>query len=275
MDEQRIQINYKRLWKMLIDKDMSKSDLREKTNILASKRKMIEEGESMYNILLVEDDLDIQDMINDYLTGDNFAVTVADTGEKALTIFLKDSFDLVLVDLMLPKCDGFEVIKRIRKSSTIPIIIVTAKDSDIDKTRGFHMGADDYVNKPFSLIELSARIKANIRRATCYQEKRSDEIIKIHDLTIYVSEYRVEQGGKPLHLTHKEFDILCLLAQNMGRAFSKEQIYNQLWNEAYYGNEGVLNSHMNRLRNKLRDGATEEKEYIKTMWGIGYKMEAK
>lgn len=231
--------------------------------------------ESMYSILLVEDDSDIQDMIKDYLTGDNFNVVISDTGEKAIDRFIQDDFDLVLVDLMLPKCDGFEVIKRIRMNSTVPIIIVTAKDSDIDKTRGFYLGADDYVNKPFSLIELTARIKANIRRVTYYQDKKYDEIIKIRDLTIYVSEFRVEQNGKEIHLTHKEFDILCLLAQNAGRAFSKEQIYRQIWDEVYYGNEGVLNSHMNRLRNKLKMGATEEKEYIKTMWGIGYKMEDK
>ena len=156
----------------------------------------------------------------------------------------------------------------------VPVIIVTAKDSDTDKMMGLNLGADDYITKPFSLVELLARMKANIRRATVYSTSESTQkkVIRYRDLSIHLSEYQVRREGKDLNLTHTEFEILKLLVTNQGRAFSKEQLYHAVWKEPYYGNENVLNTHMNRLRNKLSCGE-EKKAYIRTLWGIGYKME--
>ena len=154
------------------------------------------------------------------------------------------------------------------------IIIITAKDTDTDKVMGLNVGADDYVVKPFSLIELTARIRANIRRRMQYDNTvRKDRILTYKDLEINISKRTVTQSGRPLQLTRTEFDILSLLAANPGRAFSKEALYELVWKEPYYGEENVLNSHMNRLRAKLKNPANPEIVYIKTLWGIGYKME--
>lgn len=226
------------------------------------------------NILLVEDDKNIREMVYDFLTSENYAVETAVDGQTAIEKFKGHTFDLVLLDLMLPRSSGFEVLKYIRSVSVIPVIIATAKDSDTDKMMGLNLGADDYITKPFSLVELLARIKANIRRATVYSNKDNpcDKVIQYKDLTINVSKYTVSRDNTDLNLTHTEFEIVRLLAANQGRAFSKEQLYNAVWKEPYYGNENVLNTHINRLRNKLSGGA-DKNSYIKTLWGIGYKME--
>lgn len=226
------------------------------------------------NILLVEDDKNIREMVYDFLTSENDTVVTAADGQAGIRIFKDHAFDIVLLDLMLPKSSGFDVLKYIRSVSLIPIIIVTAKDSDTDKMMGLNLGADDYITKPFSLVELLARIKANIRRATVYNsaDNSCDKVIRYKDLTISVSEYTVSRNDRDLNLTHTEFEIVRLLAANQGRAFSKEQLYNAIWKEPYYGNENVLNTHINRLRNKLSDDG-DKNIYIKTLWGIGYKME--
>lgn len=226
------------------------------------------------NILLVEDDKNIREMVCDFLRSESYTVETVIDGKTAIDIFKDYTFDIVLLDLMLTKSSGFEVLKYIRSVSVIPVIIATAKDSDTDKMMGLNLGADDYITKPFSLVELLARIKANIRRATVYNNSDSsrDKVIEYKDLTINVSKYIISKNGIDLNLTHTEFEIIKLLATNQGRAFSKEQLYNAIWKEPYYGNESVLNTHINRLRNKLSDG-TDNNIYIKTLWGIGYKME--
>lgn len=226
-------------------------------------------------IFLVEDDMSICDMVRDYLSGENFSVDVFHHGDLAVRAFqADDSYALALVDLMLPDMSGMEVVKAIRKVSTVPIIIITAKDSDADKAMGLNLGADDYVVKPFSLIELTARIRANIRRAVQYDKQPEEEIIQIKDLEINRITHTVKVSGKAVDLTRTEFDILNLLASNPGQAFSKERLYNFIWKEPYFGNENVLNTHMNRLRTKLKAASGSDRVYIKTLWGIGYKMEA-
>ncbi|HBG5346703.1 TPA: response regulator transcription factor [Clostridioides difficile] len=226
------------------------------------------------DILLVEDDKNIREMVYDFLISENYSVKTAIDGNTAIEIFKNYSFDIILLDLMLPKSSGFEVLKYIRSVSVVPVIITTAKDSDTDKMLGLNFGADDYITKPFSIVELLARIKANIRRATVYSSSRNfqDMVIQYKDLIINISKYVVSKNGIDLNLTHTEFEIVRLLATNQGRAFSKEQLYNIIWKEPYYGNENVLNTHINRLRNKLSDGMGKN-NYIKTLWGIGYKME--
>ncbi|HGG0416280.1 response regulator transcription factor [Clostridium botulinum] len=228
-------------------------------------------------ILLVEDDKNISEMVTEYLTNDIYEVIQVYDGESAIDEFRACSYDLVLLDLMIPKINGMNVMKKIREHDVTPIIIITAKDNDTDKAIGLGFGADDYLTKPFSLIELSARIKANIRRVTKYTKERGEKeskIIYVKNLKIDVYKHSVVKEGKELNLTNKEFEILKLLASNLGRVFSKEQIYNQVWEEPYYGEENVINVHMKRLRNKLSDDKSDF-QYIRTLWGIGYKMEEK
>lgn len=224
----------------------------------------------MEKILLIEDDADIREMLIDYLSGDGYEITAYADGVSVGVFTDITDYSLALVDLMLPKSNGFELIKKIREISTIPIIIITAKNSDHDKARGLSMGADDYVTKPFSIVELSARIKANIRRVAMYDvQTPTENIIQLKDLQIDLSAHIVKRGTDFIDLTRTEFDILVYLSKNRNRALSKESIYQKIWKEPYYGNENVLNTHMNRLRNKLKNG---DSEYIKTLWGIGYKI---
>lgn len=230
-------------------------------------------------ICLVEDDNSICDMVVNYLISENFFVDVFQNAMSVIAAFSGGcEYALALVDLMLPDMSGMEVIKSIRKSSRIPIIVITAKDSDTDKSMGLNLGADDYVVKPFSLIELTARIKANIRRTYSYDSKQeggpgTDDFIKIKDLEMNLTKHTAQVSGEDLDLTRTEFEILCLLASNPGQAFSKERLYGLIWKEPYFGNENVLNTHINRLRTKLKAVSKSDTIYIKTLWGIGYKME--
>lgn len=225
-------------------------------------------------ILLIEDDVSISEMVKDYLTKEGFVVTPAFDGEEGISFFLKGSFDLILLDLMLPKLDGMEFMKIIREKNVIPILIMSAKDSDIDKALGLGFGADDYISKPFSMIELSARVKALIRRATKYSttDKKEDKnIIIIDNLMVDLDNFSVINNGKNIRLTSKEFDILRLFITNPKRVFTKAQIYNFIWEDDYFGDENVINVHMRRLREKIEDNPSDPK-YIKTLWGIGYKL---
>lgn len=228
----------------------------------------------MHTILLIEDDQEINQMVADYLRNEGFEVKVAFDGEEAMTLFNEGEIDLVLLDLMLPKLDGMSVMKRMRQQAMTPIVIISAKDTDTDKALGLGFGADDYLTKPFSLVELSARIKANIRRATQYivvnQEKQED-VIRYKDLEINLNQFSVAKKGKEIKLTMKEYEILRLLATHINQVFTKSQIYNAVWKENYYGDENLINVHIRRLREKIEDNPSEP-EYIETLWGIGYKM---
>lgn len=228
-------------------------------------------------LLLIEDDRSISKMVKNYLEEDNFQVETAFDGIEGITKFLSsNSYDLIILDIMMPKLDGIETMKRIREKSMIPILIMSAKDSDVDKAVGLGLGADDYIAKPFSMIELSARIKAGIRRATKYSKvddsKKTANVIKIKELTIDLDNYSVYKNGENLNLTSKEFEILKLFVTNLNRVFTKSQLYNLIWNDEYYGDENVINVHMRRLREKIEDDPSKP-EYIKTLWGIGYKLQ--
>lgn len=225
-------------------------------------------------ILLIEDDEEIRSMVKDYLLGEKYEVSDFCDGKTAVCHTADyNEYALALIDLMLPDMSGMEIIKTIREASTIPIIIITAKDNDTDKSLGLNLGADDYVVKPFSLIELTARIKANIRRAEAYQIPADSGLLRIRDLEIDITGHTVRRQGEAIDLTPTEFEILYMLAKHPGQAFSKERLYELIWKEPYFGNENVLNTHINRLRLKLKDGAKADSGYIKTLWGIGYKME--
>ncbi|HDR8062223.1 response regulator transcription factor [Bacillus thuringiensis] len=226
-----------------------------------------------HHILLVEDDISIQEMVEKYLLKEGFQVTMASDGEAGVQTFFKSSFDLVILDIMMPKLDGLEVVRIIREKSAVPILMMSAKDTDVDKAVGLGLGADDYICKPFSMIELAARVKAGIRRSTKYSATETiEKMIQIGDLTIDAINFTVEKNGKPLKLTLKEFEILKLFVKNQNRVFTKAQIYTLVWNEEYYGDDNVINVHMRRLREKIESDPSNP-EYIKTLWGIGYKLE--
>ncbi|WP_144612309.1 response regulator transcription factor [Bacillus cereus] len=227
-----------------------------------------------HHILLVEDDISIQEMVEKYLIKEGFQVTIASDGEEGVNTYLKGSFDLIILDIMMPKLDGLEVVRIIREKSAVPILMMSAKDTDVDKAVGLGLGADDYICKPFSMIELAARVKAGIRRSTKYSatESTKEKLIQIGDLTIDPINFTVEKNGKSLKLTLKEFEILKLFVKNQNRVFTKAQIYTLVWNEEYYGDDNVINVHMRRLREKIESDPSNP-EYIKTLWGIGYKLE--
>lgn len=224
-------------------------------------------------ILLVEDDIEISAMLKNFLITENFEVTTALDGESACEKFFSDNFSLVLLDLMIPKINGIEVMSRIRERNTVPIIIISAKDTDSDKTLGLGLGADDYITKPFSITEVLARIKANIRRSTQYAMATSMEqsVIAKGSISMNLNDYSVKKNGKKIELTAKEFEILKLLLQNPKKVYTKEQIYSLVWNDAYLGDENAVNVHISRLRTKIEDNPRDPK-YIITVWGIGYKL---
>ena len=225
-------------------------------------------------ILLIEDDTAISEMVENYLRKEGFNITTAFNGEEGVGKFLNNSFDLIILDIMMPKLDGMEVMKSVRETSLIPILIMSAKDSDVDKAIGLGLGADDYISKPFSMIELSARVKAAIRRANQYAENDKKEkinIINVNHLTVDLKNYSVTKKDAKIQLTSKEFDILKLFISSPNRVFTKAQIYSLIWKDDYFGDENVINVHIRRLREKIEDNPSEPK-YIKTLWGIGYKL---
>lgn len=224
-------------------------------------------------ILLIEDDLEISEMLTNYLTSENFEVTCAVDGRDACHKFDAGSFALVLLDLMIPKISGLDVMAHIRKSSTVPVIIVSAKDSEADKTLGLGLGADDYITKPFSVVEVLARIRSNIRRATQYDGvcAAAPARLTAGELVMNLPEYTVTKSGVRLDLTAKEFEILKLFLSNPKQVYTKAQIYALIWNDAYVGDENAVNVHISRLRNKIEDYPRAPR-YILTVWGIGYKL---
>lgn len=224
-------------------------------------------------ILLVEDDPEIRGMLGDYLRTENFEVTDARDGEEACRLFSGRGFDLVLLDLMIPKISGMDVLAHIRGESVVPVIILSAKDTETDKTLGLALGADDYITKPFSVAEVLARIKANIRRTTQYAACAEPEpaLLAAGELIMNLSDYTVTKAGKRVELTAKEFEILKLLMQNPKKVYTKKQLYSLVWNDAYLGDENAVNVHISRLRGKIEEDARNPR-YVLTVWGIGYKL---
>lgn len=224
-------------------------------------------------ILLIEDNVEISDMLKNFLTTEDFTVRTAYDGVSACREFFADTFSLVLLDLMIPKKSGMEVMKTIRESSTVPIIIISAKDTDSDKALGLGLGADDYITKPFSVTEVLARIKANIRRSTQYAavEKQEEAVLTKGGIVLDTGTYSVTKNGQAVELTAKEFEILKLLMKNPKKVYTKEQLYSLIWNDVYCGDENAVNVHISRLRNKIEDNPRNP-QVIVTVWGIGYKL---
>lgn len=224
-------------------------------------------------VLIVEDEAPISDILSFNLKKEGYEVRTAFDGEEGLKKALEKDVDLVLLDVMLPIMDGFEVCKRIRISSSVPVIIVTAKEEEVDKVLGLELGADDYITKPFSMRELIARVKANIRRnsmlPTAEDETAGSDILNVRDLTIDSSRYEVKKRGQLLELTVREYELLKYLAQNKDQVFSREQLLEQVWDYEYYGDIRTVDVTVRRLREKLEDNSSDP-DYIMTKRGLGY-----
>jgi DNA-binding response OmpR family regulator len=222
-------------------------------------------------ILIVEDNVLISRSIESKLKEEMFDVKAVFDGEEAIKQFDLMSYDAVLLDLMLPKVSGENVLKHIRSKGDVPVIIISTKDTDVEKAINLGLGADDYLAKPFSMLELIARVKAVLRRSHKVQEKEMKQNFKIGQLEVNLSSFEVKKEGQIVELTLKEFEILKLLLTHPDQTFSKQQMYRTVWGEEYYYNDNVINVHIRRLREKIEDDPSNPKIVI-TMWGFGYKL---
>ncbi len=229
----------------------------------------------MATILVVDDEQEIADLVEIYLNNDGFDVIKAYDGEECLEK-LKEHPEIrvIILDVMMPKMDGMETCRRIRRTSNIPIIMLSAKTADMDKILGFGTGVDDYVTKPFNPLELTARVKSQLKRYQAIQGMPiSPDVITIRDLEINKSSHRVKRGDEELALTPIEFEILCLLAGNPNRVYSTDEIFEQVWKEQVYEVNNTVMVHIRRLREKI-EADPKNPSLIKTVWGVGYKIEA-
>ncbi len=226
----------------------------------------------MKKVLVIEDDKAISDLIEIHLIDLNCQITKAFDGENGLKLGLENNYDLIVLDLMLPKLDGLEICKEVRKQEIYtPILMLTAKSEEFDKVLGLEFGADDYLTKPFGIREFIARVKAIFRRIQALQkETANDSDIIVGDLNIEIAKRRVLLNGERIELTPKEFDLLYLLASHPGTTYTREQLLNILWGYQYNGYEHTVNSHINRLRTKIEKDLSDPK-YIITSWGVGYR----
>ena len=218
----------------------------------------------MERILVVEDDFDIAEMLQTWLMEAGYGVEVAGDGLRALDVFAAGSFDLVLLDLMLPKLDGFGVCEWIRARSDVPVVMLTALDGEEEQLRGYDLRIDDYVTKPFSMPLLLRKIAAILRRCGDREARR---VLTYRDLMLDLDAYRAERGGRDLELTNREFECLRELIQNQGRVMTYQMLVQRIWNYDYLGDERVIYSHIKNLRRKL------QADYIHTVRGVGYRVE--
>ena len=226
----------------------------------------------MSKILIVEDEEAIADLEKDYLELSDFEVTIENNGDTGLETALAGNYDLVILDLMLPGMDGFEVCKKIREEKNIPIIMVSAKKDDIDKIRGLGLGADDYMTKPFSPSELVARVKAHMARydRLVGSNQKVNDIIEIRGLKIDKTARRVYVDGEERVFTTNEFDLLTFLAENPNHVYSKEELFREIWDMDSIGDIATVTVHIKKIREKI-EFDTAKPQYIETIWGIGYR----
>lgn len=223
------------------------------------------------NILIVDDDITIRNLIEIYLKNEGYSVHKAENGEEAINKVKENQYDLVILDIMMPKVDGIEACLKIREEYNMPIIFLSAKDSEIDKIQGLTVGADDYISKPFSSMELLARVKAQLRRYTKLNySNHNRNILRLGDLEIDTELHQVKVKEIVIKLTPKEFSILELLVRNKGIVFSIEKIYETVWNENFVVSDTAVLVHITNIRQKIEENP-KNPQYIKTVWGVGYK----
>ena len=217
-------------------------------------------------ILVVDDESRMRKLVHDFLAKQGYSVLEAENGEEAVDIFFSDkNIDLIILDVMMPKMDGWQVCKEIRQYSTVPIIMLTAKSDERDELMGFELGVDEYISKPFSPKILVARVEAILRRSNATQE----EAVEIGGIIMDKSAHSVKIDGQPIDLSVKEFELLEYFLTNKGVALSREKILNNVWNYDYFGDARTIDTHVKKLRSKMG----EKGDYIKTIWGMGYKFE--
>ena len=222
-------------------------------------------------ILIVDDDMHIAELISLYMMKEGFETQEVYDGKEAVKAAESFAPDLILLDLMLPGMDGYQVCTEVRKTSRVPIIMLTAKGETFDKVLGLELGADDYIVKPFDPKELVARVKAVLRRYEPKQDEEDKNVLKFGDLEINLSNYSVAYQGKSLDFPPKEFELLSFLAQHPNRVFTREQLLDQIWGYEYIGDTRTVDVHIKRLREKLE--GVSDKWSLKTVWGVGYKFE--
>lgn len=225
------------------------------------------------SILIVEDNKDLLNLLKINLSDQGYQIHTSENGEDALEKYKKESPDLLILDVMLPRLDGLEVCKRIRKNDrSIPILMLTAKSEELDKVLGLELGADDYITKPFSIRELLARVKAIFRRVDAQQEElnNGDKVLEFDSLKMDTIKRKVTLDGETIDLTSKEYDLLLLFFSNPGKSYSREELLNIVWGYSYEGYSHTVNSHINRLRSKIEKDLSEP-HYIRTVWGVGYR----
>ena len=231
----------------------------------------------MTRILIAEDDKLIAELERDYLLAENYEVDIASDGQKALDMLGKNDYDFALLDVMLPKVDGFSICRMIRSESDIPVMIVTAKKDDVDKIRGLGLGADDYMVKPFSPAEMVARVKAHLKMHERLKSENLDakppQEINIRGLRILPEAHRVFKGDEEIKLVNREFEVLLLLAENPDKIFSKEHIFETVWGVDSLGDTATVAVHINRIREKIEENPSKP-TYIETVWGAGYRFSA-
>lgn len=225
-------------------------------------------------ILIADDDTNIAELISLYLTKEGFETKKAYNGREALRLMQSFGPDLLILDIMMPEMDGYEVCREVRKMSSLPIIMLTAKGETFDKVLGLELGADDYMVKPFDTKELVARVKAVLRRAVVPESKNEKRIL-YPGLLINLSNYSVTFMDKDIEMPPKELELLFFLASHPNQVFTREQLLNQIWGYEYYGDTRTVDVHIKRIREKLDQGTEETKWSIKTVWGVGYKFEVK
>lgn len=235
---------------------------------------------SDFNILVAEDDEDIVKLIKLYLENENFSVIWAKNGVEALEKFAQNKIDLAIVDIMMPEMNGYELTKALREKSNLPIIILSAAQMNSDKILGLNLGADDYMVKPFNMLELIARVNANLRRfyklsgsAAADADKAANSKLVLGDLTIDTHMLTLEKRGKPINLTATEYKILVMLMRSPGRVFTKMQIYEEVNGDYFIGDDNTMMVHISNLRDKIEDDP-KNPVYIKTVRGLGYKIDA-
>ncbi|MGK0605411.1 response regulator transcription factor [Enterococcus gilvus] len=228
----------------------------------------------MKKILIIEDDAAIADIVQDFLTINHFESTVIHDGWEGLTEALKNIYDLILLDVMLPTMDGIEVLRQLRNEVRVPILLVTAKSEELDKLRGLGLGADDYISKPFSPTELVARVRANLAQVERLNTQQSlpekQHMIGTGDIVIQPEAMKVFVREKEVAMKHKEFELLLFLMENIQRVFSKEELYEKIWGMESIGEIRTVAVHINRLREKIEENPSEP-VHIQTVWGAGYR----
>lgn len=239
-------------------------------NVNIEKKETAVSAEKIDKIVICDDDKDIVRALQIYLSNRNYELLCAYTGREALDFVKKGDVSLVLLDIMMPEMDGITALRAIREKSNVPVILITAKSEDADKVLGLDVGADDYITKPFNILEVKARMKAILRRNAVTEKKAAkNNIINAGDMKIDCDSRNLYIAGRPINLTAKEFDLLELLAVNPGKVYSRDNLLKAVWGQDYSGDGRTVDVHMRRLREKIEDNPSEPK-YVHTKWGVGY-----